>query len=184
MLAMVDASIGAIGLAVIVWIVVLSGGVAGTGPTFAALVNASYPVFDILIVTLLVRLALADRSREPADWWLLGGFSLMLVTDLAYAWLLRGSPDAYSPFLDLGWLVSYVAIGAAALHPSMVNLTRREAPEGVLSPIDVVWLGIPRRFGAETSTGLELRGSPAPRSGRRPGARSRRTRTDRHLRAS
>ena len=85
MLAMVDASIGAIGLAVIVWIVVLSGGVAGTGPTFAALVNASHPVFDILIVTLLVRLALAERSCEPTDWWLLGGFSLMLVTDLAYA---------------------------------------------------------------------------------------------------
>ena len=142
-LALVDASIGAVGLAVIVWIVVLSGGVPGTGPTGAALVNASYPVFDVLIVTLLVRLALADRSREPAYWWLVGGFSLMLATDLAYAWLLRGSPDAYSPFLDLGWLVSYIAIGAAALHPSMVHLTRREAPEGVLSPIDVVWLGIP-----------------------------------------
>ena len=143
MLALVDASIGAIGLAVIVWIIVLSGGVAGSGPTLAALVNAFYPVFDILIVTLLIRLALADRSREPAYWWLVGGFSLMLATDLAYAWLLRSSPDAYSPFLDLGWLVSYVAIGAAALHPSMVHLTRREAPQGVLSPIDVVWLGIP-----------------------------------------
>jgi diguanylate cyclase (GGDEF)-like protein/PAS domain S-box-containing protein len=143
MLAMVDALIGAIGLAVIVWVVVLSKGVAGTDPTFASLVNASYPVFDILILTLLIRLALADRSREPAYWWLVGGFSLMLATDLSYAWLMRSSVDPSTWLLDLGWLASYVAIGAAALHPSMVHLTHREAPEAMLSPPDVLWLGVP-----------------------------------------
>ena len=100
-------------------------------------------MFDILIVTLLARLALAHRSREPAQWWLVVGFSAMLVTDLAYAWLVQRSPDAYSLFLDLGWLVSYIAIGAAALHSSMVHLTRREAPVAMLTPTDVLWLGVP-----------------------------------------
>jgi diguanylate cyclase (GGDEF)-like protein/PAS domain S-box-containing protein len=141
-LAMTDSLIGAVGLAVILWVVVLGKGV-GAGPTFASIVSVSYPVFDILIVTLLARLALAHRSREPAQWWLVAGFSAMLVTDLSYAWLLQQSPDAYSPFLDLGWLISYISIGAAALHSSMVHLTRREAPVAMLTPTDVLWLGVP-----------------------------------------
>jgi diguanylate cyclase (GGDEF)-like protein/PAS domain S-box-containing protein len=141
-LAMVDALIGATGLAVILWVAVLSKSV-GTAPSFASVVNASYPVFDILIVTLLIRLALAHRVREPAHWWLVGGFSAMLVTDLAYAWLLQHTAEPYSPWLDLGWLISYISVGAAALHPSMVHLTRSEAPEAGLSPTDVLWLGIP-----------------------------------------
>lgn len=141
-LAMTDALIGATGLAVILWVAVLSKSV-GTGPSFASVVNASYPVFDILIVTLLIRLALAHRVREPAHWWLVAGFSAMLVTDLTYAWLLQHAAEPYSPWLDLGWLISYISIGAAALHPSMVHLTRSEAPEAGLSPTDVLSLGIP-----------------------------------------
>jgi diguanylate cyclase (GGDEF)-like protein/PAS domain S-box-containing protein len=100
-------------------------------------------VFDILIVTLLIRLALAHRSREPAHWWLVGGFTVMLATDVSYAWLLQHTAEPYSLLLDLGWATSYIAIGAAALHPSMVHLTRREAPEAMLSPVDVLWLGTP-----------------------------------------
>ena len=142
MLAMIDSMIGAIGLAAILWIVVLGKGV-GPGPTLASLVNVSYPVFDILIVTLLARPALARHSREPAQWWLVVGFSAMLVTDLTYAWLLQHSPDAYSPYLDLGWLIAYLAIGAAALHRSMVHVTLRAAPEAMLTPTDVLWLGVP-----------------------------------------
>jgi diguanylate cyclase (GGDEF)-like protein/PAS domain S-box-containing protein len=142
-LAMVDALIGAVGLAVIVWVVVLREGVAGSGPTFAAVVNASYPVFDIVIVTLLVRIALADRSRGPAYRWLVGGFAVMLATDLSYAWLLRDSADAYPSVLDLGWLAGYVAIGAAPLHPGMVRLTHRASQDAMLSPVDVLWLGVP-----------------------------------------
>ncbi|MGZ5213106.1 MAG: diguanylate cyclase domain-containing protein [Actinomycetota bacterium] len=143
MLALVDALVGACGLAVIVWDVVLSKGVEGSGLSFATLVNASYPVLDILLLTLLVRLAMAERTAEPAFWGLIVGFSLVLATDLAYSWLERGTPDPSGPLLDLGWLAGYLAIGAAALHPSMARLTQRTAPEALLSPIRVMWLGIP-----------------------------------------
>lgn len=139
---MIDSLIGAIGLAAILWVVVLGKSV-GAGPSVASLVNVSYPVFDIFIVTLLARLALAHRSREPAQWWLVIGFSAMLATDIAYAWLVQHAADAYSPFLDLGWLISYISIGAAALHPSMVHLTRRDAPAAMLTPTDVLGLGVP-----------------------------------------
>ncbi|MGZ8567280.1 MAG: diguanylate cyclase domain-containing protein [Actinomycetota bacterium] len=143
LLAMIDALIGAFGLAVVMWDVVLSKGVEGTGPTLGSLVDASYPVLDVLILTLLIRLALSGRSQAPAYWWLVAAFALVTATDLAYAWLQRGTLDPASPFLDLGWLASYFAVGAAALHPSMAHLTRGSAPGAILSPGRVLWLGTP-----------------------------------------
>jgi diguanylate cyclase (GGDEF)-like protein/PAS domain S-box-containing protein len=143
MLAMVDALIGAFGLAVIVWDVVLSNGVQGRGPSFASLVGAAYPVLDVLVLTLLIRLALAERSQPPAYWWLVGGFAVVMAADLSYAWLQRVTAEPSGALLDLGWLVGYVAVGAAALHPSMAHLTRRGAPDAMLSPGRVLWLGTP-----------------------------------------
>ena len=143
MLAMVDALVGACGLAVILWVVVLSNGVEGSGPTFDMLVNASYPVLDILLLVLLVRLTMAERTPEPAFRCLLAGFTLLLVTDLAYSWLTRTTLNPSAALLDLGWLASYVAIGVSALHPSMASLTQRKAPDAMLSPFDVVGFGLP-----------------------------------------
>ena len=92
MLAMADALVGAVGLAVILWVVVLSNGVEGSGPAFSTLVSASYPVLDILLLVLLVRLTMAERTPEPAFRCLVGGFTLLLATDLAY---LPGSHGAH-----------------------------------------------------------------------------------------
>jgi diguanylate cyclase (GGDEF)-like protein/PAS domain S-box-containing protein len=143
MLAMVDALVGACGLAVILWVVVLSKGVDGSGPTFVMVVNASYSVLDILLLTLLLRLTWAERTPEPAFRCLMLAFSLLLVTDLAYSWLSRSTPDPSGTLLDLGWIASYMAVGLAALHPSMASLTQRKAPDPMLSPFDVVWWGLP-----------------------------------------
>lgn len=143
MLAMIDALVGACGLAVILWVFALNTGVSGSGPTLSAIVNTCYPVFDILLLTLLVRLAIAERTPEPAFRSLVMGFSLLLVTDLAYSWLARNTPDPSGVLLDLGWIASFLSVGAAALHPSMAGLTQRKAPGPMLSPIDVAWLGIP-----------------------------------------
>ena len=143
MLAMIDALIGAFGFAVIMWDVVLSKGVEGAGPTLGSLVDASYPVLDVLILTLLIRLALVGTLLKPGVWWLVVAFALATATDLSYAWLQRGAVDPSAPLLDLGWLASYVAVGAAALHPSMAHITRRGAPDAMLSPGRVLWLGTP-----------------------------------------
>jgi diguanylate cyclase (GGDEF)-like protein/PAS domain S-box-containing protein len=143
MLAMVDALVGACGMAVILWVVVLSKGVDGSGPTFEMVVNASYSVLDVLLLTLLLRLTWAERTPEPAFRCLMLGFSLLLVTDLAYSWLTRSTPDPSGALLDLGWIASYIVIGVSALHPSMASLTQRKAPDAMLSPFDVVWWGLP-----------------------------------------
>ena len=142
MLAMIDSLIGAIGLAVILWVVVLGKGV-GTGPTFASLVNVSYPVFDILIVTLVARLALAHRSREPAQWWLVVGFSAMLATDLTYAWLVQQLAGCVQPAPRprLGDQLHRDRSGGHALQHGAPDPSR--STWAMLTPTDVLWLGVP-----------------------------------------
>lgn len=142
-LALVDALVGAFGLAVIVWDVVLSKGLEGAGLSFSTLANASYPVLDLLVLALIVRVAMSGRTTEPAFWLMLLGFSLLLATDLAYSWLEQSVVDPSGPLLDLGYLAGYVAIVAGAVHPSMARLTERRAPDAALSPVRVLWLGIP-----------------------------------------
>ncbi len=140
---MVDGLVGAVGMAVILWVVVLSKGGDGSGPTFAMIVNASYAVLDVLLLTLLLRLTWAERTPEPAFRSLMVGFSFLLATDLAYSWLARSNPNPGGALLDLGWIASYICVGVSALHPSMAGLTQRRAPHNMLAPFDVVWFGLP-----------------------------------------
>jgi diguanylate cyclase (GGDEF)-like protein/PAS domain S-box-containing protein len=143
MLAMADALVGAVGLAVILWVVVLSNGAEASGPTFSTIVSASYPVLDILLLVLLVRLTMAERTPEPAFRCLVAGFTLLLAADLAYLWLTRSTPHPSGALLDLGWIASFIALGLSGLHPSMASLTRRTAPDAMLSPFDVLGFGLP-----------------------------------------
>ena len=105
--------------------------------------STSYPVLDILLLVLLVRLTMAERTPEPAFRCLVAGFTLMLATDLAFLWLARSTPHPSGALLDLGWLASFIALGLSALHPSMASLTRRTAPDAMLSPFDVLGFGLP-----------------------------------------
>jgi diguanylate cyclase (GGDEF)-like protein/PAS domain S-box-containing protein len=85
-------------------------------------VSIAYPINDILTLALLARLGLtAARSRSlvlliVSGAALLGADTLYGLTRLNGDWALGGP-------IDLGWLVFYILGGAAALHPSMIQLT-------------------------------------------------------------
>jgi diguanylate cyclase (GGDEF)-like protein/PAS domain S-box-containing protein len=85
-------------------------------------VSIAYPITDVLTLALLTRLGLtAARSRSltlliVSGAALLGADTLYGLTRLNGDWQLGGP-------IDLGWLIFYIAGGAAALHPSMIRLT-------------------------------------------------------------
>lgn len=88
----------------------------------AAIVAAAYPILDIVLLATLVRLLSFPGGRSTAFRLLLASLVLLLVADIASASLdLFGSPS--TPALDIAWLLSYLAWGAAALHPSMTQLS-------------------------------------------------------------
>ncbi len=81
-----------------------------------------YPMFDTVLVLLLVNLAFTTAVRKPAYLLLVGTITLLLGGDLAYAIIGVFGRLTGSPLLDLPFLLGYTLIGAAALHPSVVDL--------------------------------------------------------------
>jgi diguanylate cyclase (GGDEF)-like protein len=88
----------------------------------AAAVAAAYPAMDILLIGGLVRMVSSPGGRSPAFRYLLSALMLLIAADtLTAAFDLYTTNDFAA--VDYLWLFSYVAWGAAALHPSMTTLS-------------------------------------------------------------
>lgn len=88
----------------------------------AAAVGAAYPAMDILLVGVLMRLLSTPGGRSPAFRFLLVALGLLITADtLSAAFDLFATNQVAA--VDYLWQLSYVAWGAAALHPSMTQLS-------------------------------------------------------------
>lgn len=91
------------------------------GSVAERVVSISYPAMDIVLLSALVFFALSPTSSAVAYRYLGGSIVLLIVADEVYG----VSPASYASatWLDSAWLLSYVLWGAAALHPSMRELS-------------------------------------------------------------
>ena len=93
------------------------------------LTSMAYPIMDLILISVAIRLAVGAVKRVPSLLLMLGAAVALFVTDSIYGWSLLHAP--YVPgsgLLEIGWISFYVGIGMAALHPSMRTVTER-APE-------------------------------------------------------
>jgi diguanylate cyclase (GGDEF)-like protein len=123
--AWIDATIVASGFGLLYWVFLMeptarSGELTGLG----RLVALAYPVWDVLFLALVVRLLAGVGARVPALRLLAGAVSFWLVYDTIYALLVQYGTYVQGSLVDGLWLLGYVLFGAAALHPSMVELTQ------------------------------------------------------------
>ncbi len=108
----------------VVWEVALGALVSDTAtPLLARAVWAIYPVLDIVLLGLVVRLALLHhRSRSPALVLLGAGIASWLAADLAY---LVVTSEALLVWLDVGWMVASLLLAGAIV----VRTRERPRPE-------------------------------------------------------
>ncbi len=95
----------------------------------AAAVALAYPLADILLVGIMIRLLTTPGGRTVSFWLLLAAIALLISVDTiatASDLLVQGATES----IDLLWLASYVLWGASALHPSMRPLTAATASSG------------------------------------------------------
>ena len=130
----------------------------------SALVTAAYPVLDVAIIGIVARQLLAGLDRNPSSLLLAAGWrpSRWPTWPLPTA-SLDGSYST-GDVIDVGWLVGYVGIAAAALHPAMARSpdpaptkqrTRRDRPARAHRG------GVrPRRRGARGDAPAVPRGGP------------------------
>ncbi|MER7582396.1 diguanylate cyclase, partial [Kitasatospora sp. NPDC097691] len=122
---LLDALILTIGLALLSWIYLIVPYTQNPDLTwFQRAVSIAYPLGDVVVLALLLRL-LTPRGGSSRSLQLLAvGTVGLLVSDVLYGLIqLHGTWRIGTP-VELGWAAYYTAWGAAALHPSMVELTK------------------------------------------------------------
>ncbi len=123
--SLIDALTVTLGVGLLSWIILIGPNVRAPGDMLVRLTSAAYPLGDVLVLAMLAHLWSAGGFRNTAGRLLAIGAMGTLVSDSLYglanlhpAWNWNdGNP------VDLGWIVFYACWGAAALHPSMRELS-------------------------------------------------------------
>jgi diguanylate cyclase (GGDEF)-like protein/PAS domain S-box-containing protein len=111
------------GVALLSWIFLIGPYVENPNLTLLQKsISIGYPLGDIMILAVGARLIASAHPIPALTMLAIGGLGL-LTSDVAYGWIqLNGTWRLGTP-VDLGWVAFYVLWGAAALHPSMRELT-------------------------------------------------------------
>jgi signal transduction histidine kinase len=118
----IDSAIITVSASIAIWVFLVdpSAGDA-TWPLLDRVLSAAYPLMDILLLTLLVRLVFLPGAATVSIYLLAVGVSMNIAGDLGYLGVqVAGSSWDTTP-LGILWLLAYIAIGCAALHPSMAT---------------------------------------------------------------
>jgi diguanylate cyclase (GGDEF)-like protein/PAS domain S-box-containing protein len=121
----IDSLMVSIGVGTISWVFLIAPYAHDTESNLLTkLTSMSYPIMDLLLIAVAVRLAVGAGKRAPSFMLIMVAVMALFATDAIYGWLLLG--NGYVPgsgALELGWIVFYVVFGMAALHPSMAALS-------------------------------------------------------------
>ncbi|GIJ69734.1 GGDEF domain-containing protein [Virgisporangium ochraceum] len=120
----IDAAVLVTSASLASWVYLLRPAVEafGAGPLGAMVVGVSYPVMDLVMLSIAVRLSLGGGGRVLAHTLLMSSLAMWFAADVLY---LLERVDGF--FTDtstttFGYLAALVLVGAAALHPSMTGL--------------------------------------------------------------
>ena len=87
------------------------------GTVAARAVSLAYPVCDLVLLALLLRLVFVRGERTRSYWLLLGAVVTLFVSDGGYVLPFVSSSYQAGGWLDAGWLTSYVLFGGPRCNP-------------------------------------------------------------------
>jgi diguanylate cyclase (GGDEF)-like protein/PAS domain S-box-containing protein len=127
--SVVDGLIFLIGLGLLTWVILVVPDAASPSLTAIQRVSSvAYPIGNLLILVTISRLLAPGPPHGTSTVLLTLGTVALLVSDVAYDVVEYSGTYRYGTLLELGWLACFIAWGAAALHPSMAELTRPARP--------------------------------------------------------
>jgi diguanylate cyclase (GGDEF)-like protein/PAS domain S-box-containing protein len=122
--SVIDALTLTVGLALVSWMYLILPYVHN--PQLSPLqkiVSIAYPLGDVLVLAMLTRLLAPGTGGSQSVRLLTLGSVAMLISDACFGGLQLYGTFRTGTIVDLGWAVFYGAWGAAALHPTMAELT-------------------------------------------------------------
>jgi diguanylate cyclase (GGDEF)-like protein len=131
----IDAAILTVGLALPSWVWLIAPYVHDHSlTTMGRLVSVAYPMADVLLLAIAVRLALDGGQRRLSFHLMIASIVCLLATDFVYGLMLMQGTYDHQVWLDAGWIGFYLLWGAAALHPTMAEIDQPAVQsEGVLT---------------------------------------------------
>jgi PAS domain S-box-containing protein len=119
--SLIDSLIIAVGVGAISWVFLISPYVRDETLSLGQkLVAMAYPIMDLALFSVAVRLAVGAGKRPLAFFLITSGVVVLFATDTIYGWIvLHGGYDNSTGYLEGGWGLFYLLLGAAALHPTM-----------------------------------------------------------------
>ncbi len=125
---MAEAGIVACTAVVLVWVFLLDPFMYDRDGWATGVGVLAYPILDLLILTMAVRLRVTTRALTRAQQLIVLAVAVVLAADVAYiVSSMTGGEWAGTTFSALGWMAFPVLLGAAALHPSMAAETGADA---------------------------------------------------------
>ncbi len=127
----IDAAIMTVGLAIPSWVWLIAPYVHDHSLTTAGrLVSVAYPMADVLLLAVAVRLALDGGQRRVSFHLMIASIVCLLATDFLYGLMLMQGTYDHQVWLDAGWIGFYLLWGAAALHPTMAEIDQPAVQSG------------------------------------------------------
>lgn len=129
--SLLDAALLAVVTGMLSWLFLLTPTAHTAAPTLAKVTSLAYPMMDLAMFAVALRLILG-AGRRPAAFILLSTNLLAFFTaDTIYVLQQLDGTYTAGNFLDAIWLTGNLALGAAALHPTMNRVTE---PAAVVDP--------------------------------------------------
>lgn len=149
--ALIDSLVVGVAALLVLWELTLAD-LLGTSsaPLLARIIWSAYPVLDVVLLCLVVRLLILDpRTRSLSQWLLSAGAFCWLGGDLGFVLDTTGAADTW---LHVGWMAGPILLGSASIAPGSAG-----APDA--APVRVglgrMWLVMAPLL---LPAGLELRG--------------------------
>ena len=182
------------GAVVVWWAFVVDPVLMDSGPRITQVHVLVYPILDVAVFALGLRLLILAGFSSPAFTGLTVSTAAVLIGDVLVFVLSDDGPVVGAPPVAAGslWLFAYALVGAAALHPSMARpapaATDGDEPDAigaariyivtvlatpVLAGVFLLQRTVRRRPGHARHRGAGRRHRPDRRPGRRPDAAAR-----------
>ncbi|UJW30857.1 diguanylate cyclase [Saccharothrix sp. AJ9571] len=139
--SLLDAALLAVVAGMLSWLYLIGPQTEADSPLLVKVASMAYPMMDLAMFAVAVRLILGRGRRNTAFVLLSTNLLAFFAADSTYVFQQLDQTYAAGNFLDAFWLSGNLALGAAALHPSMAHLADPDgAPDRGPGPLRITAL--------------------------------------------
>ena len=117
--SLLDAALLAVAAGMLSWLYILTPTAQAQVPTLVKITSLAYPMMDLAMFAVALRLILGTGRRPAAFFLLTANLLAFFAADSIYVLQQLSGTYTAGNFIDAIWLFGNLALGAAALHPTM-----------------------------------------------------------------